>query len=152
MQHASISQQPPNDPALVESVLTRLQPAPFWDHLGCTLLAATPGSATVRFPNRPEHGRSTNGGDGSAHGGAIASLIDMASSCALLTLLAEHESRTTIDLAVHYLAPARGELTATATIRRRGGRTAFIDVEVATEDGTLAALGRSVFAVLTDRR
>ena len=142
----------PNDAALVDSVIARLQPAPFWDHLGCTLLAATTGSATVRFPNRPEHGRSTNSGDGSAHGGAIASLIDMASSCALLTTLAEHESRTTIDLAVHYVAPARGKLTAIATIRRRGGRTAFIDVEVLAEDGSLAALGRTVFAVLRDRR
>ena len=131
-----------------EAVLRRLQPAPFWDHLGCELVDAAPGRAVVRFPNRPEHGRSSNTGDGSAHGGAIASLVDMASSCALLTVLAPQEGRTTIDLAVHYLAPARGVLTATATVRRRGGRTAFIDVEVSAEDGSLAAVGRTVFAVL----
>jgi uncharacterized protein (TIGR00369 family) len=129
-------------------VLRRLQPAPFWDHLGCELVDAAEGSAIVRFPNRPEHGRSSNPGDGSAHGGAIASLVDMAASCALLTTLAPDEGRTTIDLTVHYLAPARGSLTATATVRRRGRRTAFIDVEVNAEDGTLAAVGRSVFAVL----
>ena len=133
---------------LVAEVMRRLQPAPFWDHLGCELLSAAPGSASVRFPNRPEHGRSSNTGDGSAHGGAIASLVDMAASCALLTILRENESRTTVDLAVHYLAPARGRLTATAMVRRRGGRTAVIDVEVVAEDGTLAALGRTVFAVL----
>jgi uncharacterized protein (TIGR00369 family) len=133
---------------LVEAVLTRLQPAPFWDHLGCELVAAVPGAATVRFPNRPEHGRSSNTGDGSAHGGAIASLVDMTASCALLTTLAPNEGRTTIDLSIHYLAPARGTLTATATVRRRGGRTAVVDVEVLTEEGGLAALGRAVFAVL----
>jgi len=135
------------DARLAERVLARLQPAPFWDHLSCTIVRATAGSATVAFPNRPEHGRSTNNGDGAAHGGAIASLIDMAASCALLTVLAE-EGRTTIDLAVHYLAPARGMLTATATVRRRGGRTAVIDIEVEGADGALAALGRATFAVL----
>jgi len=133
---------------LAEAVLRRLQPAPFFDHLGCELVAAAPGGATVRFPNRAEHGRSSNTGDGSAPGGAIASLVDMAASCALLTVLAPEEGRTTIDLSVHFLAPARGALTATATVRRRGGRTAFIDVEVLAEDGTLAAVGRAVFAVL----
>ena len=140
---------PPTDAiALRDGVLARLQPAPFWDHLGCELLSAASGSASVRFANRPEHGRSSNSGDGSAHGGAIASLVDMAASCALLTLLASEEGRTTIDLTVHYLAPGKGELTATAVVRRRGGRTAVIDVEVNSGDGALAALGRTVFAVL----
>lgn len=151
MPHTPLPHDPPQDRTPADAVLARLRPAPFWDHIGCTLLAAGHGSATVRFPNRPEHGRSSNTGDGSAHGGAIASLIDMAAACALLTVLAEHESRTTLDLSVHYLAPARGELTATATVRRRGGRTAVIDVEVVAGDGSLCALGRTVFAVLRTR-
>lgn len=37
---------------------------------------------------------------------------------------------------------------ATATIRRRGGRTAVIDVEAAADRDVLVALGRAVFAVL----
>lgn len=138
----------PVETDLVAAVLARLQPAPFWDHMGCELIAAAPGTATVRYRVRPEHGRSSNTGDGSAHGGAIAGLVDMASSCALLTVLAPEEGRTTIDLAVHYLAPARGDLLAIATVRRRGGRTAVIDVEVQSPDGAPAALGRATFAVL----
>lgn len=142
---------PPDGRPLLDAVLDRLQPAPFWNHLGCTLLAAEPGRATIRFPNRPEHGRSSNAGDGTAHGGAVASLVDMAASCALLTVLGAREGRTTIDLSVHYLAPARGELTATATVRRRGGRTAVIDIDVISGDDSLAAIGRAVFAVLKER-
>jgi acyl-CoA thioesterase len=151
MPNTSIPITPPDGRPLVDAVLDRLQPAPFWDHLGCTLLAAEPGRAVVRFPIRLEHGRSSNTGDGTAHGGAIASLVDMAASCALLTVLAESESRTTIDLSVHYLAPARGELTATATVRRRGGRTAVIDIDVIDGDETLIALGRAVFAIIKER-
>ena len=149
MPETATPRTPPDGRPLVETILDRLQPAPFWDHLGCTLPAAEPGRATVRFPNRPEHGRSSNTGDGSAHGGAIASLVDMAASCALLTMLAENERRTTIDLSVHYLAPGRGELTAIATVRRRGGRTAVIDIEVSNGDDTLVALGRAVYAILS---
>jgi uncharacterized protein (TIGR00369 family) len=140
------------DAGLAAAVLARLQPAPFWDHLGCLLEAATPGHATVRFLVQPQHGRSSNTGDGSAHGGAIASLVDMAASCALLTVLGPDEGRTTIDLAVHYLAPARGDLRAEASVRRRGGRTAVIDVEITGEDGEVAALGRATFVVLRPAR
>jgi len=134
-----------------DQILARLQPAPFWDHLGCRLEDAAPSRATVRLEVQPEHGRSSNTGDGSAHGGAIAALVDMASSCALLTVLKPDEGRTTIDLSVHYLAPAKGDLRAEATVRRRGGRTAVIDVEVLSEDGSLAALGRTTFAILPPR-
>ena len=136
---------------LVNAVLRRLMPAPFWDHLGCVLIGAAPGSATVRLTVRPEHGRSSNTGDGSAHGGALASLVDMASSCAVITLLGPDEGRTTIDLNVHYLAPARGDLTALARVRRRGGRTVFIDVEITDAAGTPVALGRTTFAILPAR-
>jgi uncharacterized protein (TIGR00369 family) len=137
---------------LIEAVMQRLRPAPFWDHLGCVLTEAAPGSASVRLTVRPEHGRSSNTGDGSAHGGAVASLVDMAASCALNTVLAPDGGRTTIDLALHYLAPARGDLTAHARIRRRGGRTAFIDVDVTDAAGTHVALGRTTFAILPPRR
>ena len=132
---------------LIASVLTRLDPAPFWNHLGCELLDATAGSATVRLVSRPEFGRSGGTGDGVAHGGVVASLIDATASCALITLLKADEGRTTIDLSVHYLAPARGDLIAMATVRRRGGRTAVIDIEVHSGD-ELAAIGRATFAVL----
>lgn len=133
--------------AVVQRVMARLNPAPYFEHLGAALVEAGEGTATVRIPTRAEFGRSQNTGDGTAHGGVVASAIDMAASCALITLLAEDEGRTTIDLSIHYLAPAKGDLFAAATVRRRGGRTAVIDIEV-TASGTLAAIGRATFAIL----
>lgn len=135
------------DHGLAAAVLARLQPAPFWDHLGVEIVGATPGTATVRIAARAEYGRSSNTGDGVIHGGLVASLIDMTASCAMITLLAPDEGRTTVDLSVHYLAPARGDLTCVATVRRRGGRMAVIDAEVMGADGVVAALGRATFAI-----
>ncbi len=131
----------------IAAVLRRLDPAPFWDHVGARLVEAGDGRAVVHIPGRPEFGRSGGVGDGTAHGGIVATAIDMAASCSLITVLAEDEGRTTIDLSVHYLAPARGDLKATATVRRRGGRTAIIDIELEC-GGELAALGRATFAIL----
>ena len=132
----------------IAAILRRLHPAPFWEHLGCEILGAGEGCATVRLANRPEFGRSGGTGDGTAHGGIVASLIDATASCALITLLTEVEGRTTIDLTVHYLAPAQGDLTATATVRRRGGRTAVIDIDAFSASGELVAIGRATFAIL----
>ena len=136
--------------AIIQKVMARLNPAPFWESLGAELVTAGGGSASVLLRSRPEFGRSGGNGDGTAHGGVVAAAIDMAASCALITLLADGEGRTTIDLTVHYLAPARGDITAKATVRRRGGRTAVIDIEAETEDG-LVALGRATFAILALR-
>ncbi len=133
---------------LAGEVLARLRPAPFWDFLGCELVDAAPGTATVRLPARVEYGRSSNTGDGTAHGGLLATLADMTAACALMTVLAPDEARTTIDLTVHYLGPARGDLLATGAVRRRGGRTAVIDVDITAGSDEPVAIGRATFAVL----
>lgn len=136
--------------SLAASVLRRLQPAPFWDHVGAELVEVVPGSAIVRVPARPEFGRSGGGGAYSAHGGIVATTIDMAASCALITLLGEDEGRATLDLSVHYLAPARADIVASATVRRRGGRTAVVDIELES-GGEIVALGRATFVISPPR-
>ncbi len=142
---------PEND--LKSLVLERLGQHPFVDRLGCELVAATEGSVRVRLPWRAEHGRSgvAGGGESSLHGGAAASLADVAASCALLTVLADGEGRTTIDLSIHYLAPLRGDVIAAAQVRRRGGRTAIIDVEITDASATLGAIARATFAIQPSR-
>lgn len=135
-----------DDEELAGTVMRRLQPAPFWGHVGAALVDVAPGRATIRVPLRPEFGRSGQL-DGPAHGGIIATAIDMAASCAIITTLDDGEGRTTVDLSVHYLAPANADMEATATVRRRGRRTAIIDVELMS-GGQLAALGRATFMIL----
>jgi hypothetical protein len=45
-----------------ERVMQRLNPAPYFEHLGARLVDAGEGTATVRIPSRPEFGRSQNTG------------------------------------------------------------------------------------------
>ncbi|GEM_PF-854941 len=136
------------EPALAE-LLARVGARPFVDHLGAVFVHAEPGLVQMRLPWRTEHCRSglQLGDEPSLHGGAAASLADAAASAALVTVLREGEGRTTIDLMIHYLAPLRGEVTAVARVRRRGGRTAIIDVELTGEDRELGAIARATFAI-----
>lgn len=138
------------DETLVETVLRRLQPAPFWTWVGAELVSASPGEALIRIPMRHEFGRSAMTGEFSAHGGLVATALDMAASCALATLLAEGEGRATVDLNVHFLERVTGPVEVSATVRRRSKRTAVIDIEL-TSEGKISALGRAVFAIVPAR-
>src|SRR5581483_8819132 len=134
----------------LDALLARIGLRPFVEHLGAEFMHAESGLVRMRLPWRAEHCRSgLQPGDApSLHGGAAASLADAAASAALVTVLREGEGRTTIDLMIHYLAPLRGAVTAEARVRRRGGRTAIIDVELCGEDGETGALARATFAIL----
>ncbi len=123
---------PATDTSLLTLVLDRLGPHPFVDHLGVTVLSAGEGTARLGLAWKPQHSRSglAPGADPSLHGGAAAALADMAASCALLPVLDDGDGRTTIDLSIHYLAPPRGDVVADVRLRRRGRRTAIIDVEM----------------------
>lgn len=85
---------------------------------------------------------------GVAHGGVVASLIDIAMSTAASG--GNYETRirylVTLEMKVNYLAPAVGEvLTATAEVLRLGGRTIVTRCEVVTDSGALCAAGLGTF-------
>ncbi|MGH2517912.1 MAG: PaaI family thioesterase, partial [Ktedonobacterales bacterium] len=78
------------------------------------------------------------------HGGAIASLIDTTAMVAAWSgAEAPANMRgTTVGLTVTYLAPANHEdITATASVLRRGRSLVYLDVEVRTASGTAIAKG-----------
>jgi uncharacterized protein (TIGR00369 family) len=112
---------------------------PYARTLGVELVAAGAGSATLRLPHRDANGNR----NGSLHGGVIASIIDLAAALAVpLAEGAAPLAGSTVDLAVHYLAPARREaVTAEAAVARRGREITFVSVTVATDGGTAVASG-----------
>lgn len=85
---------------------------------------------------------------GVAHGGIVASLVDIAMGTAAAG--GNYETRTrylvTLEMKVNYLAPAVGEgLVATAEIIRLGGRTIVTKCDVLTDSGELCATGLGTF-------
>jgi uncharacterized protein (TIGR00369 family) len=126
-----------------EAVAEALVSAPYVRFVGATLDTAEPGRVRLALPARAD---TTNRG-GSLHGGVTASLLDVAGMAAARTAAEAHEGPTsTIDLAVHYLAPVvREAVVVEGIVTRRGRGIVFVEASVTTAGGALVA--RSIGAV-----
>ncbi len=85
---------------------------------------------------------------GVAHGGIVASLIDIAMGTAASGGNYETRSRylVTLEMKVNYLAPAVGDaLVAVADVLRLGGRTIVVRCDVTNDRGDLCAVGLGTF-------
>lgn len=100
--------------------------------------------AQVRMGFQPDQSNSR----GDVHGGAIATLLD----CALAASVRAHDPAAygvaTIDLTLHFVAAASGDLVATAHCERRGRSISFARGEVRAADGTLVALATGTFKLI----
>ena len=114
--------------------------SPFVGYLGMRLTALEQDRAELVLPFSDEL---VTIGD-VVHGGAISTLIDTAGMAAAWADGSEPGERAgaTIGLSVNFVAAARGEdLTAEATVIRRGGSLCFCEVEVTGEAGQVVAKG-----------
>jgi uncharacterized protein (TIGR00369 family) len=114
--------------------------SPFLQHLGIRVDEMRPDEAVLTLPYRPEH--ATMGT--MVHGGAIATLIDVAGMVAAWSgaEAPANQRGSTVGMTVSYLAAANGEdLRARARLLRRGRSLAYVDIEVVTASGALAAKG-----------
>jgi uncharacterized protein (TIGR00369 family) len=85
-------------------------------------------------------------GTGQFHGGAIASLIDVAGDFALVISLGG--GVPTINLRIDYLRPAGGaRLLATASARRAGRTIGVVDIDVCDGTDRLVAIGRGCYSM-----
>lgn len=127
------------------TVAERVVGNPLGEHLGMTLVEAAPDRVVVGLPFRQHN---VTLGD-QVHGGAIAALIDAAATAVAWTgtdAQAPPARGTTVNLEVSFMAAARAcDLTATATVPRRGRTICFCSVEVHDPTGALVAQGRAVY-------
>jgi uncharacterized protein (TIGR00369 family) len=109
---------------------------PYAAALGIELADATAGRVRLHLPHRDENGNR----NGSLHGGVLASAIAIGGALAAWSQRegARVLEGATVDLAVHYLAPAvRQAVTVEAEVLRRGRALVFADVRVGA-GGTIA--------------
>jgi len=132
------------DPAAPAELQKRLDASPFSRFLGLQLIDADAAAASVviAMPMRPELERLP--ATGQFHGGAIASLIDIAGDFALI--LSVGDAVPTINYRVDYLRPATGrEIRARAIVRRAGRTVGVVDIEVHDTERRLVAVGRGCY-------
>jgi uncharacterized protein (TIGR00369 family) len=128
-------------------LLTQFVPSsPFVRLLGIELVDVGTDRAVVRLPFREDLVTIAD----VVHGGALASLIDMAAVSAAWADDAEPTSMegATVSLDVSYVAAARGkDLTAVGVVSKRGRTLVFVDVRVTEPDERLVATGTAVVAL-----
>jgi uncharacterized protein (TIGR00369 family) len=84
------------------------------------------------------------------HGGAIATLADVALASVAFTQAEEGQTTVTADLKVDFLRTAKpGRLIARAAVRQRTRRLAFCEVSVEEDGGPIVAEARAVIAYVT---
>jgi uncharacterized protein (TIGR00369 family) len=102
--------------------------------------SAEPGTATVRMPVQPD----AYGASGNLHGGAIATLVDVASASAAArnsAFVPGENTLVTADIHVRYLGrPKGGHVDARARVVRAGRQLIVVECEVADAEGRLIAV------------
>lgn len=123
-----------------------LEKVPFAKLLGIELESREPGHAVMSMKIRDEHKQN----HGVVHGGGVAALIDSAMAFAIMSLLAENERTTTVDLTIHYLRPlTEGTARASARVVRAGRRVITVSAELFDDNEKLAATAISTYLRLT---
>jgi uncharacterized protein (TIGR00369 family) len=123
-----------------------LPPPPIAATLGLELVEVEPGRVVFALP---AHEWLFNP-IGSVHGGALATLVDSAASCAVHSTLGAGVAYATTDLHVTYVRPLRsGRATCVGEILHAGRRLATAGARVTDEDGRLLAHGTATCAVLS---
>ena len=85
--------------------------------------------------------------NGSVHGGAIATLLDVGMGAALLTCLKDDQHAATVQMQTHYLSPAMsGVLICNSKVIRKGRRIAALESEVINE-GTVIAKATGTYYI-----
>ncbi len=109
----------------------------FAQHLGVEVVSIDVDCVVLRLPYREYLGIER------VNGGAIASLVDLAGTCACWSnpLVSDAARGATIGFTINYLKLVVGsDLTATGRVRRRGGSLCVAEVSVINEAGEEAAI------------
>jgi uncharacterized protein (TIGR00369 family) len=109
---------------------------PFVAHLKILTEALGEGTARLSMPVEPHMKNSL----GTAHGGVIMSLLDVALCTAARTLHPESVGVVTIDLSTSFIGGATGtKLFADARVMKDSRSMTFVEAEAKNDDGSLVA-------------
>jgi uncharacterized protein (TIGR00369 family) len=116
---------------------------PYYRFLGLELGQRADGRALVRLPHKPELCNSR----GEIHGGAQESLLDVALSQAIRSVLPAGSQVATITLTCNHLAAGHGDLTARGQVVQTGRSVATAEGHVEDAAGTRVACALGTYRV-----
>ena len=148
MRRAMSTRPPQSTPELerCHAVCARFNAAPYYALLGMQAESYAPGTArvTLRFDERLTQVY------GKIHGGALLSLADAAINVALATTFELGEVNATVELSMHFMAPAgKTSVVADGKLTHRGSRLAFAEC-LLLSDGVPIARAHGICHVRAD--
>jgi len=118
---------------------------PLFACLGVVVEKLSHENVVLRLPFRPDFIQ----GGGMIAGGIIATLADEAMAHAALANLKPGETTATIEMNIRYLKGcASGDITATASLIKKGRRVITLQAEIANKNNQSVALAGASFMVL----
>ena len=108
---------------------------PFVGHLGIEVESIGDGEAALSIQLQPELTNSF----GSAHGGVILSIVDVALCTAARSQHPDSIGVITVDLSLQFIGVGKGKLVARGRVTKPGRNTVFTEGEVRNVDGSLVA-------------
>ena len=108
---------------------------PFVGHLGIEVDSIGDGQATLSMTLAPDFTNSF----GTAHGGVILSIMDVALCTAARSQHPDSIGVITIDLSLQFIGVGKDKLVAQARVLKPGRNTVFTEGEVRNVDGSLVA-------------
>ncbi len=137
-----------DDHAIVEDLRRRIAASPFHAGFGISVEHAAAGHVRLGWEARPDHRNL----QGLVHGGALATLVDIAMGLAVRSVVGPSRRHVTIDLNVRYLRPAEpGLLEAVGTVVRVGTQVGFAEGNVTDATGRLLVRASGTYSVTEDR-
>jgi len=120
---------------------------PYHELLGLRVTAMDNGTSRVVLEKREELRNNL----GSIHGGAIASLIDVACAMSIRSLQPDIKGSATISLSINFIEASSGYLNAVGKVTRLGNSIATTEATVTDETGKLVAHAIGSFRVLRNK-
>jgi uncharacterized protein (TIGR00369 family) len=122
---------------------------PFVSHLKILTETLGEGTARLSLPIEPHLKNSL----GTAHGGVIMSLLDVALCTAARTLHPDSIGVVTIDMSTSFIGGGSGgKLIAEARVLKDGRSLSFVEAEARNEDGSLVAKAIATVRVRTQEK
>ena len=130
----------------IDEIQAYIDATPFAKFLTIRVVGWDAGEQVLKLTMPMQDDLGGGAADGNMHGGVVGAFIDTA---ATFVVIAAGSSCVTANYRTDLIRPVIDSgLSGVASLRRLGRTLAIADVDVFTDDGKLAAVGRATFAVI----